>query len=287
MKRLVLILVLASLVTAAFAFEDAKARDPQRLTVAILPDENASELIQRNQPLREYLENRLDREIELQVLSNYQAMIQAMRFGRIDLAYFGPISGMMAAERGDVEFFAAPLVDGRPEYRGVIVGNVAQGINSVEDARGGTVAFGDQASTSSHLMPRAHLEDEYGMVAGVDYTREHTGAHDAAAVAVQNGHAQLAGLGEHIWHYLVDSGRIDTDRVQVVDHTPYYPQYPWVMQSDLDDALKAEIRKAFLELDDEEILGNFAAEGFVSIELSDYDIYRRMSETIGIKFEDL
>lgn len=287
MKRFVSTLAVACLVTAASAFGYAEARDPQQLTVALLPDENASELIQRNQPLADYLEEQLGREIELQVLSNYQAMVQAMRFGRIDLAYFGPISGMMAAEAGDVEFFAAPVVDGRPEYRGVIVGNVEQGINSVEDARGGTVAYGDQASTSSHLMPRAHLEDEYGMVAGEDYSRQHTGAHDAAAVAVQNGNAQVAGLGEHIWLYLVDSGRIDTDKVQVIDHTPYYPQYPWVMQSDLDDNLKAAIRRAFLELDDEEILSSFQAEGFVATDLSAYDIYRDMSETIGIDFEDL
>jgi len=287
MKRFIPTLAVTSLVTVASVFGYAEARDPDTLTVALLPDENASELIQRNQPLADYLEDRLDREIELQVLSNYQAMVQAMRFGRIDFAYFGPISGMMAERSGDVELFAAPVVDGRPEYRGVIVGNVEQGINSVEDARGGTVAYGDQASTSSHLMPRAHLEDEYGMVAGDDYSREHTGAHDSVAVAVQNGNAQLGGLGEHIWEYMVDSGRIDTDRVHVVDHTPYYPQYPWVMQSDLDDDLKTAIRQAFLELDDEEILGNFQAEGFVETDISDYDIYRDMSETVGIDLEDL
>lgn len=287
MQRFGSTVAMVSLVTFGSAVAQADGRNPEELTVALLPDENASELIQRNKPLEEYLEEELGREIELQVLSDYSAMIQAMRFGRIDLGYFGPISGMLAAAKGDVEFFAAPVVNGRPEYRGVIIGNVPQGIDEVEDARGETVAYGDPASTSSHLMPRAKLQDDYGMVAGEDYTREHTGAHDAVAKAVENGNAQLGGLGEHIWNYLVEDERIDTDQVQVVDYTPYYPQYPWVMQSDLDEELKASIREAFLALDDEEILGNFQAEAFVATDLSDYEIYRDMSTTIGIDFEDL
>ena len=66
--------------------------DPDLLKVALLPDENASELIKRNQPLKDYLETTLGKEVELIVTTDYSSMIEAMRFGRIDLAYFGPVS---------------------------------------------------------------------------------------------------------------------------------------------------------------------------------------------------
>ena len=39
----------------------AQSRDPQRLRVALLPDENASTIIQNAQPLRAHLERALSR----------------------------------------------------------------------------------------------------------------------------------------------------------------------------------------------------------------------------------
>jgi phosphonate transport system substrate-binding protein len=67
----------ASVALPAFA----QGRDPARLRVALLPDENASTLIQNAQPLKLYLEKTLKKEIELVVTTDYSSMIEAMRFG--------------------------------------------------------------------------------------------------------------------------------------------------------------------------------------------------------------
>ena len=74
----------------------AQSRDPAKLRVALLPDENASTLIQNAQPLKAYLERTLKKEIELVVTTDYSSMIEAMRFGRIEVAYFGPFSYVLA-----------------------------------------------------------------------------------------------------------------------------------------------------------------------------------------------
>jgi ABC-type phosphate/phosphonate transport system substrate-binding protein len=60
---------------------------------------HASELIKRNQPLKDYLESRLGKPIELIVTTEYSSMIEAMRFGRIDVAYFGQTKRKHAARR--------------------------------------------------------------------------------------------------------------------------------------------------------------------------------------------
>lgn len=70
----------------------AQKRDPAKLRVALLPDENAATLIQNAQPLKAYLEGALKKDIELVVTTDYSSMIEAMRFGRIEIAYFGPFS---------------------------------------------------------------------------------------------------------------------------------------------------------------------------------------------------
>jgi phosphonate transport system substrate-binding protein len=45
--------------------------------------------------------------VELIVTTDYSSMIEAMRHGRIDLAYFGPLSYVMAKSKSDIEAFAA------------------------------------------------------------------------------------------------------------------------------------------------------------------------------------
>jgi phosphonate transport system substrate-binding protein len=80
----------------------AQNRDPSKLRVALLPDENAATLIQNAQPLKAYLENTLKKDIELVVTTDYSSMIEAMRFGRIEVAYFGPFSYVLAKSAPDI-----------------------------------------------------------------------------------------------------------------------------------------------------------------------------------------
>jgi phosphonate transport system substrate-binding protein len=70
----------------------AGSHNPDKLKVALLPDENATTVIQDNKPLEACLEKSLGKKIQLIVTTDYSSMIEAMRFGRIDVAYFGPAS---------------------------------------------------------------------------------------------------------------------------------------------------------------------------------------------------
>src|SRR5262249_41380358 len=64
----------------------AGPRDPAVLNVALLPDEAAAKIIQDNQGLKNYLEQRLGKPVKLHVLMNYAAMIESVRAKNIDLA---------------------------------------------------------------------------------------------------------------------------------------------------------------------------------------------------------
>jgi len=77
MNRRRTIATLASLVVTATLATPlyAQERDPARLRVALLPDENAATLIQNAQPLKRYLETTLKKDIELVVTTDYSSMI--------------------------------------------------------------------------------------------------------------------------------------------------------------------------------------------------------------------
>jgi len=284
MKLFKQLLLATSLLVTAIAPSMAADADPDTLKVALLPDENASELIKRNKPLKDYLESTLNKKVELIVTTDYSSMIEAMRFGRIDLAYFGPLSYVMAKSKSDIEPFAAMVIDGVTTYRSILIANVDSGIESYADIKGKKMAYGDRASTSSHLIPKTVLLEEGGIEAETDYEQHFVGTHDAVAVNVANGNADAGGLSEVIFNYVVERNLIDPAKVKIIGHSKPYPQYPWAMRSNLNADLKAKIKEAFISLDDEEILTNFKAEGFESITDADYDVIRDMGKLLNLDF---
>jgi phosphonate transport system substrate-binding protein len=261
--------------------DSREATDPDPLKVALLPDESPSTVIANNEKLKEYLQRELDRGIELVVTTDYSSMIEAVRHGRIHLAYFGPLSYVLARQKTDLEPFAALKTKGATTYQAVLISNVAAGIDSVEAIKGKDVAFGDTASTSSHLIPKAMLA-EHGLRADTDYQARFVGAHDAVALVVQNGKAQAGGLSKPIFESLVERGIIDGDKVKVLQESKPFPQYPWTMRADLKPELKERIRKAFLSLSDPEVLRPFKAEGFGPITDRDYDVVRDLGKLLNL-----
>lgn len=257
------------------------ASNPSTLVVALLPDENAATIIQNNEGLSNYLAETLDKEIELVVTTDYSSMIEAASNGRVDLAYFGPLSYVLAKTKSDIEPFAARLEGGSTTYTSVIIGNVEAGIDELADIAGKTVAFGDPASTSSRLFPELTLA-QANLTSGQDYEAVFLGAHDAVALAVQNGNAQAGGLSRPIFDSLVAAGTIDLSRVVVIAESEPIPQYPWTLRSDLAPELKDDIRSAFLNLDDEAILVPFKADGFAAMTDSDYDGIRKAGQILGL-----
>lgn len=293
MKRRVVLSGLMSVVglTALSPLALASDYDPAVLRVALLPDENAATVIQENERLQSYLEDRLGKTIELIVTTDYSSMIEAMRTGRIDIAYFGPASYTIAKDKMqggdfDIQPFAARLKDGATTYQSVIITNADTHISSLEDIKGSGIemAFGDKASTSSYFAPKYTLM-QAGIMPGDDYNQRFLGDHDAVAVNVQRGNAQVGGLSRPIFESLIDKGMIDPQKVRVVTYSADIPQYPWVMRTDLKLGLQSQIKDAFLSLkkgteEGDAVLTPFSSDGFAPISDSDYDIIRDIRASV-------
>ena len=255
--------------------------DPDTLRVALLPDEDAATIIKQNQGLKDYLETKLGKKVKIVVTTDYSSMIEAMRFGRLELGYFGPLSYTLAKTKADIEPFAARMKKGSTTYHAVLIGNKAAGIKTVSDVKGKEVAYGDIASTSSHLIPKKMLLDN-GLETKKDYKENFLGAHDAVALAVQNGHAQAGGLSKPIFETLVKREVISLDKVNVLQVSEPYPQYPWAMRSDLKPELKDAIRNAFISLKDKKVLKPFKAQGFGAMTDAHYDVIRDLSKKLNL-----
>jgi len=260
----------------------AQGKEPEKLRVALLPDENAVTLIQNAQPLRDYLETTLGKNIELIVTTDYSSMIEAVRFGRIEIAYFGPLSYILAKSKApEIEPFAVGIEKGSPTYNSIIIARAGGPVSSIADIKGKAFGFGDQASTSSHLIPRAYLL-KYGLDAAKDYQPVYLGAHDAVARAVQSNQVPAGGLSKAIYETLVQRKIIDPDKIKVLAVSDPIPNYPTVFQGSLAAALKDKIRTAFLEMKDPEVLKSFRVEGFAATDDNAYDVLRDTAKILDL-----
>jgi phosphonate transport system substrate-binding protein len=253
---------------------------PGNLRIGLLPGESAPTVMRLNEPLKVYLEKRLGMPVELVVGANYAATGEALRFGRIDIAYLGPVTYILQSRRARLEPFARPThADVGPTFQAVIIVPKDSPAKTLADLKGKEVAFGDPASTSGTWVPRYQLL-EAGLAAERDYTLRVLGAHDAVALAVAHHKVAAGGLSMPIYLRLLDEGKIDANAVRVLAESLPIPEYMWTFREGLDPAFREEVRKAFVDLNDPEALKVFRAVAFIPAVDSDVDRVRRWIDAI-------
>lgn len=269
----------ALLLPAALAAHADDAALPKKLTIGLLPGESAPTVMRLNEPLRAHLEKTLGMPVELTVGANYAATGEALRFGRIDIAYLGPVTYILQSKRAHLEPFARPThAQVGPTFQAVLIVPADSPARSFQDLRGQDVAFGDPASTSGTWVPRWMLADA-GLVSGRDYSLRVLGAHDAVALAVASKKVAAGGLSKPIYERLIREGKLDAAKVRVLADSPAIPEYQWTFREGLAPELKEKIRKAFVSTSDPAALGVFRAEAFIPSVDADVD---RVREWISV-----
>lgn len=280
MRKFLSGIAMSALIATGALTGQAEAR-PDKLTIGLLPGESAPTVMRINEPLRAYLQTRLGLPVEIVVGANYAATGEALRFGRLDIAYLGPVTYILQSRRAKLEPFARPThADVGPTFQAVVIVPADSSTQTLADLKGKEVAFGDPASTSGTWVPRYMLL-EAGLVSGRDYTLRVLGAHDAVAMAVANRKADAGGLSMPIYNRLIREQKLDPATVRVLADSPPIPEYMWTFREGLEPAFKEEIRQAFLDVTDPAALQVFRAVAFIPAVDSDVDRVRLWIEAIG------
>lgn len=245
-----------------------------KLVIGLLPGESAPTVIRVNEPMRAYLEQRLGIPVQLVVGGNYAATGEALRFGRLDVAYLGPVTYIMQGRHARLVPFARPSHAGLgPTFQAVIVVPRDSPAKTLADLKGKEIAFGDPASTSGTWVPQYQLLAA-GLTARRDYTPRILGAHDAVALAVANHRVAAGGLSMPIYERLLREKKIDGNALRVLAASAPIPEYMWTFREGLDEEQRTKIRDAFLNVTNPEALKVFRAAAFVPAADRDVDIVR-------------
>ena len=220
--------------------------------------------------------------------TTYNAVVEAMVSGELDLAYFGGLTYVQARQRADVHplFTEVNPRTGTTKYRSVIIVPANSKVEKVEDLEGKDFAFGSVSSTSGSLYPSIMLNQ-----AGIDYRTDlgevvYTGGHDTTAQAVANGRVAAGGLEDRILYGLQEDGIIGKDKVRVIEESDPIEGYPWVVRDALSDKDEQALTDAFLGIEDPKLLDLLRAEDYQKVQASDYDYVEEQARKLDLIAEE-
>ncbi|WFM72147.1 putative selenate ABC transporter substrate-binding protein [Halomonas sp. CKK8] len=279
---------LAASTTVLALFAQGVAADTFRFTA--IPDEDQSRLVERFSKVADYLEERLDVEVEYVPVKSYGATVTAFRNDQVQLAWFGGLSGVQARRLvpGSV---AVAQGSEDAEFKSYLIAHRSTGLERAEELPGAiegmSLTFGSRTSTSGRLMPEHFLRQHFGEAPDELFSRVgFSGDHSRTIALVEAGTWDLGAVNFSVWEAAVADGRVDTDKVEVIWATPPYPDYNWTLRGDVDarfgEGFSEKVRTALLEMDDPELLASFPREAFIPADNALYAPIEDVAEELGL-----
>lgn len=243
------------------------------ITVALIPDGLSQP---ERAPLQQYLAQQMGSTVKVVVPESYKAEMEGLADGSIDFACLGAVNYVRTRSKAGV----IPLVQ-RPvdqEFHAVFITGAGSSIYSLRDLKGKKFAYGDMNSTSSHFVP--YLEMKH---AGIDPEHDlefrYTGGHPVTVKLVETGIVDAGVVDETVYHAMVNSGKIDTQKVRVFFTSQAFVNYVYVARKEVSEADREKFTGALLRLrkgENDEVLKILRAGKFVRANDEEYDSMRQM-----------
>jgi phosphonate transport system substrate-binding protein len=232
----------------------AAAQTPQAVTeinFGILSTESTSNLKPRYLPLVADMEKAVGMKVNAYFAPDYAGIIEAMRFNKVQVAWFGNASAIIAVERASGEVFAQNLApDGGDGYFSTIVVHKDSPIKDFNDLlkSPGKYSFsnGDPNSTSGNLVPSYYAWALNNVDLKKHFTRVIAANHETNALAVANRQVDLATVSSEAIDRLEGTYPEKHKLLRVVWRSPTIPLDPIVWRTDLPAATKEKIRSFFV-----------------------------------------
>jgi phosphonate transport system substrate-binding protein len=140
---------------------NSKITDVDSITIGFIPVEKADALTPKAKALEQFLESELGIDVKIVVPTNYETIIEGMRFGHIDAAFMDTGPAWITHERTGAEAVLAEIVGGKVNYQAT-VWTLAENdsIHTLEDTVGKRVAFTSITGSSGFVRPMGTLVTE-------------------------------------------------------------------------------------------------------------------------------
>jgi phosphonate transport system substrate-binding protein len=231
-----------------------------------------------------YLEDRLDRDIELVTGLGYDTINRMLNDAALDAAFLCGLPYVLLRDQPgmDVELLVAPVMkaaryQGRPVYYSDLIVHEDSDIQSIHDLRGRTYVYNEETSNSGYNLPRARLL-ELGLTDGFFGKVLRSGSHEESIRMVADGRADASFVDSLVLEYDLAHGLGVADRVRVVESLGPSAIPPVIARSALPEGVRQELRRHLLTMHEDpegrRILDQALVARFVRVDDTSYDDIR-------------
>lgn len=209
-------------------------------------------------------------------VTQYAGVIEGMRFGRVQLAWYGGKSYIEAARIANAEAFAQTVsLDGKKGYYSHLIANKDNPIVAAAKKQGGdkyviqnasklTFAFNEPNSTSGFLVPSYYIFAKNKIDPKKAFKRLiFAGNHEATALAVANKQVDIATNNNESLERLEKTNPEGRKKIEIIWTSPVIPSDPIAYRKDLPEDVKKKIRTFFFTFKDKKILEPLQWSGLV------------------------
>ncbi len=178
----------ALLLTAGLLGATAASAAPITVRIGFNPTQNSDLLQPAAKAIASFIEDQFQGTVNVEVFvpTDYRGLIEAMRAGKLDFAFYPPDGYVLAHKDAGAEVLLKSVRNGSPYYWASVVVRKDSGINSLADLEGKNMAWIDPNSASGYTFPRAAIVQK-GINPDKFFGKQtYAGKHDAADLAVFN-----------------------------------------------------------------------------------------------------
>ena len=255
---------------------------PLRVAVAAVISPKGT--VESYSPFLSYLEEKLNRPVELIQRRTYLEVNDLIEHGEVDIAFVCTSAYIQGHDSFGMELLVAPQVDGKTTYNSYLIVPTSSDAHSMSDLKGKVFAFTDPISLSGRVYPTYVLQ-QMGFTPEEFFARTfYTYSHDEAIRAVASGLADGAAVDSLVYEYAVARDPLLAEKVKVIHRSPDFGIPPVVVSPFTRPQVKADLQSLFLEMADDltarDALASIGVDRFVPIDDSAYDSVRALMGVI-------
>ncbi|MXQ13330.1 phosphonate ABC transporter substrate-binding protein [Microvirga makkahensis] len=235
------------------------------INFGIISTESQQNLKTSWEPLLADLKKKTGLDVKPFFASDYAGVIEGMRFGKVQLAWYGNKSAMEAVDRANGEVFVQSVpVGGEPGYWSVVIVPKDSPIKSIDDVlkcdKSLNFGLGDPNSTSGYLVPMTFVFSAKGIDPKACFKNVTNANHETNAMVVANKQVDAATNNTENMALIQKNQPKAFENIREIWRSPLIPSDPIVWRKDLPAAQKTKIREFFLTYGTDKSTGDIAAE---------------------------
>lgn len=178
--------------------------------------------------------------------SDYAGVIEAMRFKKVQIAWFGNKSAMEAVNRSSGELFAQSVdSDGNPGYWSHLIVHKDSPLQNLDDVlkcdKSLDFGIGDPNSTSGFLVPTSYIFAAKNIDPKQCFKTVRNASHEANGMAVANKQVMVGTNNSENLRRLEVTAPEARKNIRVIWTSPLIPSDPIVWRKDIDAGVKTKL----------------------------------------------